>query len=262
MTWWGRPGWWAALALAGGCFGSPAGPDGGSARVLFIGNSLTYVNDLPGTVAAVARAAGDSLVVGSVAGPNLALIDHLDGATEAPAVIGRGGWSHVVLQQGPTPAGICRDTLVLAAGGLGQLIRQQGGRPLLLMTWVNQRRPGMLDETYSSHRAAADAAHGAVIPAGYAWNKALTVRPDLPLYGTDGYHPAPVGTLLTALVVYEAISGHDARAIDPAALRGAVALTLDAPTVSLLEAAAHAAAAPRDTVPAGPLPPGAGQGPC
>ena len=42
--------------------------------ILFVGNSLTYVNDLPGMVRRVAEAAGGGLRVEMVAGPNLALI--------------------------------------------------------------------------------------------------------------------------------------------------------------------------------------------
>jgi hypothetical protein len=85
-------------------------------HVLFIGNSLTYENDLPGTVAALAAFAGDTVNVESVTGGGLALIDHYNGATNALQVVDRGGWDYVVLQQGPTSTtGLDRDTLVLAA---------------------------------------------------------------------------------------------------------------------------------------------------
>ena len=57
-----------AVALLGsivGCAGSrsPSAPPPARPsvyRVLFIGNSLTYTNDLPGTVAAMALGAGDT----------------------------------------------------------------------------------------------------------------------------------------------------------------------------------------------------------
>ena len=50
---------------------------------------------------------------------------------------------------------------------------------------------------------------GGVFPAGQAWVSALSHDPSLPIYGTDGYHPAPLGTYLAALVVYEGITGHE-----------------------------------------------------
>jgi len=111
---------------------SATGTDGISGRsLLFIGNSLTYANDLPAMVAKVAEAADDSIRVAMVAGPNLAVIDHVNGATDAVAQVGRGGWSFVVLQQGPTPAGVCRDTLVIAAMRLAPHLRRVEARAAL-----------------------------------------------------------------------------------------------------------------------------------
>ena len=67
--------------------------------MLFIGNSLTYTNDLPGTLAAMALAAGDTIQTETVAAPNLALIDHVAGQTNAVDVIKSAHWDYVVLQQ-------------------------------------------------------------------------------------------------------------------------------------------------------------------
>ena len=66
-----------------------------------------------------------------------------------------------------------------------------------------------------SATAAARAVGGALIPVGIAWKEALDVDPELPLYGSDGYHPAPAGTLLAALTVYERLFGRDVRSIRP-----------------------------------------------
>jgi hypothetical protein len=95
------------------CLGTaaPSAPlEKGGHQLLFVGNSLTYVNDLPGTLVALAESAGDTIRVASEAGPNLALIDHLNGGTNAVSRIADGGWELVVLQQGPTPAARGRDS--------------------------------------------------------------------------------------------------------------------------------------------------------
>jgi len=72
------------LLLLFGCAGdSSSGPTNPPVyRVLFIGNSLTYVNDLPGTVARLAASVHDSFEVESVAEGGFALIDHLNGKSE------------------------------------------------------------------------------------------------------------------------------------------------------------------------------------
>ena len=108
----------------------PAAPEpGGGYRVLFIGNSLTASNDLPGTVAQLAASVNDTIVAEAVTRPNFAVIDHVYGGSDAVDVLHRGGWDFVVLQQGPTSQQIGRDTLILAAKLLDPDVRAGGGRP-------------------------------------------------------------------------------------------------------------------------------------
>src|SRR5262245_20644120 len=82
-------------------------------RILFIGNSLTYANDLPGIVQALADSAGPyPLVVETVALPDFALVDHWNQGAALRA-IRTGDWDLVVLQQGPSSVQINRDSLRL-----------------------------------------------------------------------------------------------------------------------------------------------------
>jgi hypothetical protein len=240
---------------------------GPATAILFVGNSLTYVNDLPQMVRRVAEAAGGTLRVGMVAGPNLAVVDHTTGATDAPARIAGSRWDVVVLQQGPTPAGICRDTLVIAAMRLEAPIRAAGGRPALFLPWSRQGAPASLDPAAASATAAARAVGGIVVPIGIAWKKALEADATLPLYGPDGYHPAPAGTLLAALTVYERLLGGDATGIPPESLRAIGATGLTPAQLRTLTVAAHQAGRewppdPDTATPADTTRLSAGGGPC
>ena len=225
-----------------------------SRSILFVGNSLTYTNDLPSVVEKIAEVAGDSVRVGMVAGPNLAVIDHTGGATDALAQIDQGHWAFVVLQQGPTPAGICRDTLVIAAMRLAPRIRDAGGRPALFLPWARQAFPQSLGFSSQSATAAARAVGGIVIPVGIAWRAALDADPELPLYGSDGYHPAPAGTLLAALTVYDRLLGRDVRNIPAAALAAIPGVPLAPARIVAMAAAAHAASSDLPTDPSTPAP--------
>ncbi len=69
-------------------------------RILFIGNSLTYSNDLPAMVCAMARAASRNAVCESVTKPDYSLEDHWQ-ERDARRAVAR-GWDFVVLQQGPS----------------------------------------------------------------------------------------------------------------------------------------------------------------
>ena len=257
----------AGALLAGAC-SSVTAPDGVSGRsILFIGNSLTYVNDLPAMVAKVAEAADDSIHVAMVAGPNLAVIDHVKGATDAVAQIGRGRWSFVVLQQGPTPAGVCRDTLVIAAMRLAPQIERVEARAALFLPWARRQYPRSLEAAGQSAGLAARAVGGAVVPIGIAWRDALRADAALPLYGPDGYHPAPAGTLLAALTLYDRLFGRDVRDIPVESLANLPAVPLTSAQVRVLAAAAHSASEswPADSptpVPVDTTTPSAEPGPC
>ena len=106
------------LACGGGGTGPQSGPPG-VYQVLFIGNSLTYVNDLPGTVARLGGMADVTIHVESVALPNLAVIDHVTGMSNAVATIQGGHWDYVVLQQGPSSVEANRQDLIVITEDLG-----------------------------------------------------------------------------------------------------------------------------------------------
>jgi hypothetical protein len=214
----------------------------GGIHVLFIGNSLTYANDLPATVAAIAAAAGDTIRVMTIAAPNLALVDHLNGASNALDAIRLGGWRFVVMQQGPTSTGgACQDTLVLAAAAFAPHIRAAGAMPALYMVWPARDRLAFFDNVREAYRAAADAAGGVMLPAGEAWRAAWAADSSLPLYGPDAFHPSAVGSFLAALTIFERIAGRDARTLPAVAFAEGRPLTLPEAAVRLLQAAAHQA---------------------
>jgi hypothetical protein len=211
----------------------------GSLRVLFIGNSLTAYNDLPGTLARLAAAVNDTIVVQSVTRPNLAVIDHLNGMTDAVDVIQREEWDYVILQQGPTSQQIYRDTLILAAKLLEPDVRAAGARIAQLMAWPAATNSGAFEGALLSCLETAAAVDGVCLGAGEAWRSAWAVDPTLQLYGPDGFHPSALGTYLAALVVYEGVTGHDARSLSQEAVVAGRRLNVPGATIALLQRVAH-----------------------
>lgn len=180
--------------------------DGRELRVLFIGNSLTYTNDLPRLSAALASATGKvRLQVGSVAEPNFSLEDHWNKG-DAVRAIQQAKWDVVVLQQGPSGLESSRVLLVEYARKFGEVIRKSGATPALLAVWPSMQRNGDFDRVIESYRVAAAEVHGIFLPAGAAWNS--IGRDRLPeLYGQDGFHPSVEGSYLAALVVVGKLCG-------------------------------------------------------
>lgn len=217
---------------------APRAPD--ASRVLIVGNSLTYTNDLPGTINTIARQAGVSLTVESVTGGGLALIDHLTGSTNAAQRIKEGGWGTIVLQQGPTTVGLCRDSLVLWTQLFAERASAVHANVALFMTWPALGvSPGGFDDVRVSYQAAAFAVNGIFLPAGEAWRAAMRADASIAPYGDDNFHPSEIGTYLAALTIFERLSNTDVRTLAPTAYIGSRTLSLSAATVRTLQQAAH-----------------------
>lgn len=233
------------------------------AQVLFVGNSLTYTNGLPATVRAIAASAGDTIAVAMAAAPNLALVDHLTGGSNALQQLHDGRWDVVILQQGPTSMpGICRDSMILWTRMFDSLIRPTGGRTALFMTWPMLSQGDVWSGVRTSYLLSAKAVGGIFLPAGEAWRIALAGHPGLPLYGGDGFHPTPMGSYLAALEIFERLSGRDARTLPPQAFSNGLALPMAADTIRWLQQAAHEATASQAAAaPALPAPPAASRPP-
>ena len=182
--------------------GSSSGPPdlGESLSVLFIGNSLTYTENLPSFVDGLGRAAElDRVRVASVAKPDYSLEDHWNDG-EALDSIDQGGWDVVVLQQGPSSLPASQTHLLEWTDRFSERIRAAGGRPAMYMVWPPA--DGNWDGVVAAYTAAAEASDAALLPAGRAWQAVLGTHPEIGLYGPDQFHPTRAGAYLAALVIF------------------------------------------------------------
>jgi hypothetical protein len=194
--------------------------------ILFIGNSLTTTNDLPAMLELLAReSGGPTIVTRTVAEGGFSLEDHWNRGI-AQRVIAEGGWSVVVLQQGPSALPESQANLREYVQRFDTVIRTAGARAALYMVWPESEREAVFDDVAASYTRAAQAVNGLLYPVGEAWRIAWRRNSRLPLYGPDGFHPSPAGTYLAALVMYQQISGRQViglpsplSSIDPATAR-------------------------------------------
>jgi len=181
-------------------------------NVLFIGNSLTSVNDVPRLVAALTADSDSPVRATAVTRNNFSLDDHLvDG--EATRAIARGGWSVVVLQQGPSALPESQIQLRASTKRFDEAIRRVGARTALYMVWPSDARRRDFDGVHASYAAAAKDVNGLFIPAGDAWRAAWRRDPAVALYGQDGFHPTPQASYLAALVISRVLTGRDATSL-------------------------------------------------
>ena len=174
-----------------------------SSRILFIGNSFTYINS---GVDQEMKGLDPSLQVRRVAVGGYTLKDHWN-AGDALSAIREAKWDYVVLQDQSQIPVISTAQFVEYAAKFDREVRQTGGKTILFMTW---ERPDSLSVGVTTQNLA-DAYFNAgnqrgvkVAPVGLAFARALANRPDLELYVQDG-HPTETGTYLAASVLYATI---------------------------------------------------------
>jgi hypothetical protein len=239
-----RPASVGLLGLSLACLGSGVtGPKliGEGRHVLFIGNSYLYLQDIPGIVQALADSAhGDKLAVETVAGPDMALVDHWN-AGEAKSEVAKGGWEWVVLQQGPSSAGVYRDTLRMATKLFSDLMAAGKAKPALFSAWPQSDRIQDFPRAIASYTLAASDVGGLLLPVASAWLGAWSRDSTINLY-LDGLHPSIEGAYLSALVVYGRLLGKSTKGL-PASLRlhSGATLSISAGRAALLQAAADSA---------------------
>ncbi|HEX8652396.1 MAG TPA: hypothetical protein VF708_16395 [Pyrinomonadaceae bacterium] len=176
-------------------------------RVLFIGNSLTYSNNLPSIVEAFAEASGQKqFAFRVVVFGGFSLEDHWNQG-DARQAIKEGGWDVVVLQQGPSASTEGRQSLLEYARRFSQEINRVGAKPALYMVWPSVQRMQDFDGVSASYRQAAEETDGILFPVGEAWRAAWRRSPKLKLYSPDGLHPTIAGSYLAALIIYEQMYG-------------------------------------------------------
>jgi hypothetical protein len=175
-------------------------------RVLLIGNSLTLANDLPAMIRTLGAAAGVRIECAVVAEPGFSLQDHWDKG-EASRAIARGGWTFVVMQQGPSALPESQRQLRDSARRFDAVIRSAGAAPVFYMVWPSRDRLADFPAVSRSYTSAAEAVHATLAAAGDAWRDAWRRDPALALYGDDGFHPSRLGSLLAAMVIVETLTG-------------------------------------------------------
>ena len=208
----------ASVGLAGCSAGAAmcAPGDASCLRILFIGNSYTYVNDLPATFAQLARAGGHAVGTDSLATGGATLADHVADAATVPK-LDSAKWDFVVLQEQseiPSVADSREYTMYPAARSLVAMIRERSATPILFMTWAHRDglpASGMPD--YGSMQRSIDSGYlalsqelaVAVAPVGYTWAIVRQESPGIGLWQDDGSHPSTAGTYLAACVFYAAV---------------------------------------------------------
>jgi hypothetical protein len=172
-----------------------------SLRVLFVGNSLTYSNDLPSLVVEIAAMDGVEMSSTMIAHADYAIEDHLSDGDVQKALKGA-KFNFVVAQQGPSALPESQVNLREFSIQLAHVCEENSTALALFMVWPSLARDFDREACIASYTNAARASKALLCPAGLAWKKAWARKSDLPLYSADNFHPGLHGSVLAAMVIY------------------------------------------------------------
>ena len=183
-------------------------------RVLLVGNSLTYTNNLPALLRAVGASQGTTIVTETYAAPGGTLDDRLDEGHVAAALRAR-KFDAIVLQEQGGHLAACMASAQeqrkapcaasdRAYRDFADLGNASGAKVLLFGTWgPDDRWQGKLDRSVRmlarKHAAGIFDAAGTLVALQQA-------QPGTKLY-PDGTHPSTLASVMLALALYRDVTG-------------------------------------------------------
>lgn len=186
-----------------------AGTPKDSLRVLFVGNSYIYYNNLPQMVSLISDSIETKLICSrsTVGGAHLG--EHWNGlrGLKSKQLIQKGKFDIVVIQDNSMWPVDNPDSVYKYAKLLCDLIKSTGAKPYIYETWARLKIPQHQQEINAVYEKVAKDNNATLVPVGEAWEKARQLRPDLVLFDADGSHPSNIGTFLIATMFTQSISG-------------------------------------------------------
>jgi len=187
-----------------------------SLKILFIGNSYTYVNNLPDVFyVLLPDSIKQNAIIEMYTKPGTTLHQHWEKG-EALNKIKSNNWDYVVLQEQSTlgfeaintvPSIREPDFFYKYAGLFIQEIERINAKPLLFLTWGRKNYADQQRDLNKAYINLSERLNVKLIPVGIVWQEVKTNHTNIELYLDDGSHPSPEGTYLVALVFYHSLFG-------------------------------------------------------
>ena len=192
-------------------------------NVLFLGNSYTYVNNLPQLLTDYALSLNDTVTFEENTPGGYTLDQHFTNTISTDKIIA-GGWDYVIMQeQSQLPS--FQDYLSNGPANLSALIKEYNpcARKMFYMTWGRKNGDasncafwpplctyaGMDSMLYLHYMETAVLNNAEVSPVGYLWRYIRQNYPNIELYASDGSHPSLAGSYAAAASFYSMIFERD-----------------------------------------------------
>ncbi len=171
-------------------------------KILFIGNSLTYTNNLPELVRHKAKLRGIIIRTKMIAFPNYAIEDHWNDG-KAQKQIASKKYDFVIIQQGPSSQPDGKKMLIEYGEKYSALCRNNNAKLSYFMVWPSKAYFNTFKGVINNYREAAKINDAILCPVGEVWKDYFERTNNFDYYGSDGFHPTPKGSQVAADVIVE-----------------------------------------------------------
>ncbi len=170
--------------------------------ILFIGNSLTYVNNLPQLIKKHAAQKGVKINTKMIAFPNYAIEDHWNDG-QVQKLISSKVYDFVILQQGPSSQSDGRKMLIEFGKKYSNLCKLHEVRLCYFMVWPSLNYYHSFDGVIKNYTDAAAINNAVLLPVGQIWKDYVDSTNSTEYYGQDRFHPSIKGSQISAKVIFE-----------------------------------------------------------
>ncbi len=182
-----------------------------SLKVLFIGNSFTARNDVPGLIAQLAEARGRRLQHQLIQAGGASLRMHWNKG-EAQKAIEQTRFDYVVLQEQSTLPVKNASRMSENIRHFDAAIKASGAKTALYLTWARQNAPETQAAITDAYTAIGAEIGATIVPVGVAWQnflrKHVINKNNRPvLHDKDQSHPTVAGSYLAACVFFAVLFG-------------------------------------------------------
>lgn len=196
-------------------------------KVLFIGNSHTYFNDMPHLFSDMCRKTGEAETdVTMIAYSGRTLAWHEKEYFSVRFNLLYGNYDYCVIQQAAHPFPPEEETIPHAER-LIKLCKSVGTAPVLYMTWAEKEKPENQRNMIDTYTKLANETGTLLAPIGRIWAKIRERYPDIELYYRDGQHASVYGDYLIAATFFAVIVKGDVSKLDDMALDFTKGMVLD-----------------------------------
>ena len=175
-------------------------------KILFIGNSHTYVHYVPLRVTEFCKKQGEDMDTLMLTYPGVGLDWHLEQSQTYFNLI-YGKFDAVVFQHNahPFPG---KESLVSSGKALAKLVPETT-KIYVYMTWSEKNNPEGQAVMSEAYECLAKEIGATVCPVGNLWQQARKARPEEEFYFEDGEHSSVLGASFSAAVIGRTLLGMD-----------------------------------------------------